>query len=270
MLNDDFDAQAGEAGWVRTTKTVLLLLPDGMVRALIAEALRRAGCYPLPVAALEEARRLVSQVLPDAIVLDLDTDTVTGDAARWAMEVAAASQPKSVRTVMLSAHTAQACADDASRCGAHLCVAKPVEPRSFVHNLLRLLRTPRSAPSRPRPKAPLHLPNLEAEREFPTVRLCVAGQWHTIDLAPTEHRTLLALLDARPRVMRREALRRAAWGDEPVGLRTVDQSIKRLRAQLEQAGARGVVRTVSGSGYRIDLNLLGVAPTDCLQTQETA
>lgn len=267
MLNADFDTAAHEPGWVRTTKTVLLLLPDGMVRELIADALRRAGCYPLPVAALDEARRLLAQVLPDAIVLDLDADA--GDAAHWAAEVVAASRHKSVRTVMLSAHSAQACADDGSRCGADLCVAKPVEPRSFVHNVLRLLRTPRAAPPRQRPKAPLNLANLEAEREFPMVRLRVAGHWHTIDLSPTEHRTLLALLDARPRVMRREALRQAAWGDEPVGLRTVDQSIKRLRALLEQAGARGVVRTVSGSGYRIDLDLLDSALADRPSAKET-
>ena len=253
MSSSDFESGAAQHGWVRTAKTVLLVVEDALVRELIADGLRRAGCYPLAVAGVAEGQRLVEQIVPDAIVLDLDSGHAA--AARWASDVAASSPRKAVRTIMLSAHRDHQCGADGALCAAHLCLSKPVDPRAFVLGVLRLLRTPRSS-VRPRAKTPIHRPNVEVERDDPQVRLRVQGQWHSVALSRTEHRTLIALLDEWPRLVRREALVQAAWGDQGVGLRTVDQSIKRLRAMLERVGARELVRTVAGSGYRIDMSVL--------------
>jgi two-component system phosphate regulon response regulator PhoB len=77
-----------------------------------------------------------------------------------------------------------------------------------------------------------------------------------VDLPWTEHRLLSFLLSGADKAHSREAIRDAVWHDAPVDLRTVDQYIRRLRRSLDAAGARELVKTLSGVGYRLDLAVL--------------
>jgi len=71
---------------------------------------------------------------------------------------------------------------------------------------------------------------------------------HEIALSPREF-DLLAVLQGRPgMVLSRTQLRQAVWGEDPVSLRTIDASVKRLRRKL--GPARHCVETVRGVGYR--------------------
>ena len=71
---------------------------------------------------------------------------------------------------------------------------------------------------------------------------------HEIALSPREF-DLLAVLQGRPgMVLSRTQLRQAVWGEDPVSLRTIDASVKRLRRKL--GPARHSVETVRGVGYR--------------------
>lgn len=68
---------------------------------------------------------------------------------------------------------------------------------------------------------------------------------------------LLATLLAHPeRVYSRERLLDLLWGYDYTGdTRTVDTHIRRLRAKLDKAGARGVaIGTVWGEGYKLEEN----------------
>jgi DNA-binding response OmpR family regulator len=248
----DGDALAVGAA-VPVARTVMLVVEDDLVRSLMASGLRSAGCFPLPVRSSEQARQLATQVVPDAIVFDLDTQP--GADIGWVHEVRKTAVDKEVRTVMLSAHLNERCGDGGQLCAAHLCLSKPVEPRHFVQSVLRLLRRPGGGAATgsrpPRAKAKLSAQGIEVDRLSATVRLQIDGQWRSVDLSPTEHRLLLALVDALPRVVSRQDLRDAVWPHEVVALRSVDQYVRRLRTALAEVGAQGLVRTVTGSGYRL-------------------
>lgn len=244
---------AGSAAAPRAGKTVLLVAGEPFVRELMAAHLRAAGCFPMAVASAEEGQRLAAQVVPDMIVIDVDGAPTPH--ADWALQLARATKGKAVHTVMLSSGVSQACGTDGLQCGASLCVAKPLEPRELMRQLLRLLRPPRAAEQRPRARPPLKAASIELDRQQPTVRLLRPDGWQTLDLPWTEHRLLAFLLADAERVRSREEIRDAVWSEAPVDLRSVDQYVRRLRHSLEAAGARGLVKTVKGVGYRLDLGV---------------
>jgi DNA-binding response OmpR family regulator len=141
-------------------------------------------------------------------------------------------------------------------CTGRQAFAKPFEPRKLVRDLLRLMDHPQRQEHRPPARPPLKMDGVELDREQPSVRLRLHDGWRTVDLPWTEHRLLTFLLSGAGKAHSRKAIRDAVWHDAPGVLRTVDQSIRRLRRRLEGAGARERVKTVSGVGYRLDLAVL--------------
>lgn len=247
--------QAGSAAAPRAGKTVLLVAGEPFVQELMAAHLRAVGCFPMAVASAEEGQRLAAQVVPDMIVIDVDAAPAAQ--TDWALQLARATKGKTVHAVMLSSSVLQRCGNDGLQCGTSLCVAKPFEPRELMHQLLRLLRLARAAEGPPRATPALKAALIELDLEQPTLRLLRPDGWQTLDLPWTEHR-LLAFLLADPEHARcREEIRAAVWGDAPVDLRTVDQYVRRLRQSLDSAGARGLVKTMKGVGYRLDPSVLG-------------
>lgn len=241
---------ARNAGTRGAGKTVLLITEEPFVRELLSAHLRAAGCFPMAVATAQEGRRLAAQVVPDLIVFD--ADSMPAADRDWAIGLAHHASAKVVHTAMLSSDVAHACGAGGSACSASLCVGKPFEPRELVRELLRLLRPTREGESRPRTRPVAKAPSIELDRSEPTVRLLRAGGWRSLDLPRTEHRLLAFLLSDAGRIRSRTEIRDAVWGDSPVNLRTVDQYVRRLRLSLEHADARGLVKTVTGVGYRIE------------------
>ncbi|MDP3083129.1 MAG: winged-helix domain-containing protein [Rubrivivax sp.] len=238
----------------RAGKTVLLVAGEPFVQELMATHLRAVGCFPMAVASAEEGQRLAAQVVPDMIVID--ADAVSTPPADWAVQLARATKGKTVHTVMLSCSVLQFCGNDGLQCGASLCVAKPFEPRELMRQLLRLLRISRGAEGRARAKPALKAASIELDLDQPTLRLLRPDGWQMLDLPWTEHRLLAFLLANAERARSREEIRDAVWGEAPVDLRTVDQYVRRLRQSLDAAGARGLVKTVRGVGYRLELGAL--------------
>lgn len=71
-----------------------------------------------------------------------------------------------------------------------------------------------------------------------------------IELSPTEFRLLRLLMERKGRVLSRDQILDAVWkGDTFVEQRTVDVHIRRLRAELEKAGAGRYITTIRGVGY---------------------
>ena len=70
-----------------------------------------------------------------------------------------------------------------------------------------------------------------------------------VELTPTEYRLLVALMERRGRVQRRQQLLENAWDIHVhIETRTVDMHVQRLRAKLGHAGKW--IETVRGFGYR--------------------
>ena len=235
-------------------KAVLLVSDEPFVRELLAMQLRAAGCFPMAVASVEDGRRLAAQMVPDLIVLDLDT--TPDQKACWVQQLGRSPSGKAVRMVLLSADVARDCGQDSVVCGADLCVAKPFEPRELMRQLLGLMRPPRSEDRRPRARPALKAESIELDRQQPTVRLQLQGGWQALDLPWTEHRLLECLLSDAGRARSREEIRDAVWSNPLVDLRTVDQNVRRLRRTLAAVGANDLVKTVQGVGYALDLGAL--------------
>ena len=119
------------------------------------------------------------------------------------------------------------------------------EPFSARELLLRLRVALEAKASAAKSLVPAKVDSLLA-LDFEARRALVRD--HEIALSPREF-DLLAVLQGRPgMVLSRTQLRQAVWGDDPVSLRTIDASVKRLRQKL--GAARQSIETVRGVGYR--------------------
>ena len=229
---------------------VLLVSAELWLMELLSLQLRAAGCFPLAVPNAMEGRRLLTHVVPALLVLDLDG--LSADDLAWGLERAGKMQPHSghaLPLVLLGENTpAQAQLFIAHAAQASLCQPKPFEPRELVQGLLRVLR-PTAVGER---LAPLQCGAVELAQDQPTLRLRRGKAWVELDLPRTEHRLLSCLLAEPARVHSRADICRAVWTEHPVDLRTVDQYVRRLRRSLATAGVDDLVKTVNGSGYRIN------------------
>ena len=229
---------------------VLLVSAEPWLLELLSLQLRAAGCFPLGAPSVAESRRLLSHVVPALLVLDLDG--LDDDDLAWAVQQPELLQPETghaVPLVLLGEPTpAQADLAQAFAARVRLCQPKPFEPRELVQSLLRVLR-PAAAGER---LAPLQCGAVELAQDQPTLRLRRGKAWVELDLPRTEHRLLSCLLAEPARVHSREDICRAVWAQGSVDLRTVDQYVRRLRRSLATAGVADLVKTVNGSGYRIN------------------
>jgi DNA-binding response OmpR family regulator len=150
-----------------------------------------------------------------------------------------------VPVMMLTARTAE---DDRVRgleIGADDYVPKPFSPREVVARAQALLRR---HPARVQIAAPTCVGALEVDHFRREVR--VAGR--PVPLTPTELRIVEALVAHPGRTFSRDELVSRAFGPDYDGLdRTVDTHITNLRRKLESGGARRLIQTVHGLGYRI-------------------
>jgi two-component system, OmpR family, response regulator len=73
-----------------------------------------------------------------------------------------------------------------------------------------------------------------------------------VPLSPTEFRMLAAIASRPGEVVRRRAVVAAAWPDGAVvSDNTVDSLMRRVRGKLDDVGARAMIETVRGVGYRL-------------------
>jgi CheY-like chemotaxis protein len=86
-------------------KTVLVVVQEPIVRELIAVNLRSAGFHPVPAESRSAGQQLISQVLPDAVVLDLDAPETGG--MSLASEVKAFGNGRHIPIMMLTGQQAK-------------------------------------------------------------------------------------------------------------------------------------------------------------------
>jgi DNA-binding response OmpR family regulator len=87
--------------------------------------------------------------------------------------------------------------------------------------------------------------------EFDTATYRITRRGVTIELPPIPLRLLEALMRASPRVLSREELERAAWGDTPPDSDALRAHLHILRAAVDKPFEQPLLRTLRGLGWQV-------------------
>lgn len=235
-------------------RTVLIVVEEPAIRELLSVNLRQAGCFPVQAASAADGHRLVNEVRPDAIVIDLDSPATANGS--FAKGIRYGDLAGTVPTVMVTARVDEVCGLEREVCGATLCISKPYAPRELVGRILQMFRAKRrQARRRPKPQPKILRIGeltLDSGRQAATRRL-PDGRVKGASLAPVEMKLLRCLMENAERTLTRDEIVESVWGNgSPVDGRTVDQCIKRLRVALALIDLADLVQTARGFGYRFD------------------
>ncbi|MBV8300911.1 MAG: response regulator transcription factor [Candidatus Dormibacteraeota bacterium] len=220
---------------------ILVVDDDPKIVSLVRAYLEREGFRVNQAGDGETAIRAVHDSAPKLVVLDVMLPEVDGfTVLRRIRETSA------VPVVMLSARGLVTDRVFGLSEGADDYLAKPFSPAELVVRIKAVLRRTLARPSR---RAPGVLRDVVVDFD----RFAVTRAGKPVALTATEFRILAALVAAGGRVLSRQALLDAMYGDAPGDAfeRTVDVHVGRLREKLGDASSSSrYVMTVRGAGYR--------------------
>ena len=223
---------------------VLVVEDEDALSTLLQYNLEKDG-YAVTVAADgEEALTLVSEALPDLIVLDWMLPKVSG--IEVCRRLRQRSESRNVPIIMLTARGEESDRIRGLDTGADDYVIKPFAMSELSARIRAVLRRLRPGLAEDR----VQFGDLVIDR----VAHRVKRNDDEIHLGPTEFRLLDYLMQHPGRVFSREQLLDAVWGsDIYVEARTVDVHIGRLRKALNRNDALpDPIRTVRSAGYSLD------------------
>ena len=190
----------------------------------------------------EEALLMISEELPDVIVLDWMLPNVSG--IEVCRQVKTRPETREIPVIMLSARSEEGDKVRGLETGADDYVTKP-------YSVTELLARVRSQLRRSRPTMAGQVMVFEdIQLDSETHRVTRDGE--QLKLGPTEFRLLSTFIEKPGRVWSRDQLLDRVWGrDIYVDTRTVDVHVGRLRKALTAHGGNDPVRTVRGAGYAL-------------------
>lgn len=176
----------------------------------------------------------------DAIVLDIILPGMDG------LTLCRKFREEAKRTTPVLMLTARDALDDrvaGLECGADDYVLKPFALRELEARLKALVRRSKSGMT----SSVLQVGDLTFDPALVRVK---RGE-RTINLPPTPLKLLETLMRAAPRVIKREQLERAVWGDTPPDSDALRSHMHTLRAAVDKPDEPALVHTLRGIGYRI-------------------
>jgi DNA-binding response OmpR family regulator len=228
-------------------RDILVVDDDRKTVDLIALYLRHAG-YSVRVAYDgPRALDLVSERVPDLLVLDLMLPRLDGlDVCRALRTGQAADVP----VIMLTARTTEEDKLLGLETGADDYVTKPFSPRELVARVKAVLRRGGAGD---RDADPASAFVRFGELEIDAARREVRRQGEAVRLTAREFDLLMVLARAPGHAFSRQGLLERAFGFDYDGLeRTVDAHIANLRRKIEPDSATpSLIVTVQGFGYRL-------------------
>ena len=190
----------------------------------------------------EEALLMISEELPDVIVLDWMLPNVSG--IEVCRPVKTRPETREIPVIMLSARSEEGDKVRGLETGADDYVTKPYSETELLARVRSQLR--RSRPTMAGQVMVFEDIQLDSE----THRVTRDGE--QLKLGPTEFRLLSTFIEKPGRVWSRDQLLDRVWGrDIYVDTRTVDVHVGRLRKALTAHGGNDPVRTVRGAGYAL-------------------
>jgi DNA-binding response OmpR family regulator len=226
----------------RPAELILIVDDDPKIARLIEAYLTRAGYRTEVAADGRAALRLIRELSPALVVLDLMLPELDGrEVARIARE------ESDVSIIMVTALGGTPERVSGLEGGADDYIPKPFAPSELVARVKSVLRRVRPYPS----DQVLRHRDLVVD----PARRAVRTGGRELELTAAEFDILYALVRGRGRVLTRDALMDAVLRTEAeVGIqeRSIDVYVRRLRSKLgDDARHPRYVRTVRGVGYRL-------------------
>jgi DNA-binding response OmpR family regulator len=231
----------------RSGASILVVDDDVATSRSLARVFEDSGYTVFIAETALDARRMVEEIRPDLILLDLmlpDSDGL--------VQLSALKALSSAPIVICSARYAQVDKVLGLKLGADDFVAKPFDIEDLEARVEAVLRRSKHA-APDLVVVPNHIQAGELVITPSRASVSLAGQ--PIHLTPTEYRLLVALASHPDEVLSREKLGEIIWGYQNLDTRhLVDVHIGRLRSKLQPVLATGAkIRTVRGRGYKLAL-----------------
>ncbi|MEK0412334.1 MAG: phosphate regulon transcriptional regulatory protein PhoB [Methylophilaceae bacterium] len=221
---------------------ILIVEDESPILELLALNISQAGYNPLRAISAEHAEKLISEALPDIILLDWMLPGMSG--IDFAKKLRSNALTKAIPIIMLTARSDELDKVKGLEVGADDYITKPFSPRELNARIKAVLR--RKAPELTEDL--LTINGLELD----PVSHRVTGNNKPLEMGPTEFRLLHFLMSNPERVYSRSQLLDKVWGSQIfIEDRTVDVHIRRLRNILAQSQHANLIQTVRGSGYRL-------------------
>jgi DNA-binding response OmpR family regulator len=228
-------------------RPILVVDDDAKIVRLVRTYLERDGFSVVTAADGPAALDAIERHRPALVVLDLMLPELDGRAVIRAVrrDDSAAATPILVLSARGSTIDRIAGFED----GADDYLPKPFSPAELVLRVKSVLRRAATAPTDSPTRAPITFSDLVIDAD----RFEVTRDGRPIPLTRVEFRLLTTLIEADGRVLTRDQLLDAVYGQDQSEVldRTVDVHIGRLRDKLDDDAERPrYVATVRGIGYR--------------------
>ena len=220
---------------------ILIVEDESPILELLALNISQAGYNPLRAISAEHAEKLISEAIPDIILLDWMLPGMSG--IDFAKKLRSNALTKTIPIIMLTARSDELGKVKGLEVGADDYITKPFSPRELNARIKAVLR--RKAPELTEDL--LKINGLELD----PVSHRVTGNNKPLEMGPTEFRLLHFFMSNPERVYSRSQLLDKVWGSQIfIEDRTVDVHIRRLRNILAQSQHENLIQTIRGSGYR--------------------
>jgi DNA-binding response OmpR family regulator len=222
-------------------RRALVVEDDADIVELLVHYLSADGFQVEAAADGRRALALMRQEAYDLLVLDLQLPGLDG--LTVCAEVRRDPRLRDTPVVMLTARSEEADRIVGLEMGADDYLVKPFSPKELVARVRALFRR---VDRRGDPEAPLAFRELKVDPARHTVR----WKEREVRLTAKEFGLLVALIEARGRVLSRQALLEQVWGySYSEGTRTVDVHVRRLREKIPEVAE--AILTVKSLGYRL-------------------
>ncbi len=233
-------------------RPILVVDDDAKIVRLVRTYLEREGFAVVTAADGPAALDAVERHRPALVVLDLMLPELDGRAVIRA--VRRDEEAASIPILVLSARGTTLDRIAGLEDGADDYLPKPFSPGELVLRVKAILRrTPAAAAPGPGVHTPPPDRLSHGDLALDRARHEVTVGGRQVTLTPVEFRLLAALLEADGRVLSRDRLLDAVYGEEQSEVldRTIDVHVGRLRDKLgDDADRPRYVATVRGAGYR--------------------
>lgn len=220
---------------------ILVVDDEPDILNLLEYNLKRAGFQAILAKDGPEAIEAAKAHRPDLVLLDIMLPDMEGTEVLRrlkALEVTA-----SIPVIMLTAKGEEVDKIVGFELGAEDYITKPFSPRELILRVKAVLKRTAERPKSVDAAISFNELTVDLSRH----KVSVSGK--PVELSSTEFRLLTELMQAKGRVLTRDALLDRAWGRDCFVIpRTVDTHVRRLRSKLGVAG--DYIETVRGAGYR--------------------